>query len=337
MIKIRRLVKKGLYALGYGIFLLLSVWVLLELAFRYQWIDFYATELRGLNPANALAPQNDQKTILVLGDSFSAQPKSYVDVLRDSLPQAALVNAAVPGTGIREARVMAAGRIKSFPPDVLLYQVYVGNDLWDIRKTCDNPHISSGRNLYWHLSDYSLVLRFLNYKSGQFKSRAGVATETLELKQDIPFSTTLYSKREQLILRAEPDLLRNSIRAEARRGADLRVWFEKMDGLLTLLPARTQKVIILVVPHCAQVHEYYAGNIQAIGGMLSGPEIQQPNYPFLQALEQHFARDPRVRVFSPLPLFQQRDSTGHRLYYENDPHLSPEGHRLLGLAIRPLL
>lgn len=328
------LLKKSLKKLSYTCYLILAVWGLLEIAFRRQWIDFYATELNSLNPDTVLHAPPEKSRILLLGDSFSAQPHSYVDILRDSLAGTDIINAAVPGTGILEAAVIGADKIKRFPPDVLIYQVYPGNDLWDIRKSYDSPHISRIRNMYWRLSDYSLCLRYLNYISGQLKSRLGASVEKQELKQNIPFSAALYSRREQLLLQAEPTLIEHSILATGERGKDLDVWFDKMDQIIAALPERTQKIVLLVIPHCIQVNDFYRNNLESIGAGPFGPEIQQPQYPFLVRIQQHYAHQSRVRVYSPLPVFQKNDSTGHRLYFENDPHLNERGHLLLGQAVQ---
>lgn len=326
----KRLLIKGIKWMSYGLYLLLAIWALLELAFRYQWIDFYAAELHGLNPDSVLHARPEKRRMLLLGDSFSAQPESYVKTLRDSLPAWDVINAAVPGTGIREAAVIAADKTEKFPPDILLYQIYVGNDLWDIRKSYDSPQISLPRKIYWFLSDYSLSLRYLNYKAGQLKHRTGVAIETRELKQDMPFSPAQYSRREQLLFQADPGLIRNSILAGGGREKDLKVWLEKMDALLAGLPERTKSVVLLVVPHCAQVNDFYRQNLEALGAATAGTETAQSNYPFLRQITEHYAGDSRVKICSPLPWFQQNDAPGSRLYYENDPHLNGRGHKVLG-------
>ncbi len=326
-------IKKLLQWLRYACYLMLTVWGLLEIAFRYQWIDFYAAELKSLNPAASLSARPEKSRILLLGDSFSAQPYSYVVTLRDSLPELDIINAAVPGTGILEATVIAADKIKRFPPDVLIYQVYVGNDLWDIRKTWSSPHISLLRKFYWMLSDYSLSLRYLNYRSGQLRSVIGQSVEKQDLKHDIPFSASLYSRREQMLLQADPTLIHDSVRASGQRRKDLETWFNKLDQLLSVLPSRTQKIVLLILPHCVQVNDFYRTNLESLGGTPFGPEIQETQYPFLKLIQQHYAKQPQVSVYSPLPVFQRSDSTGHRLYYENDPHLNDLGHLILGQAL----
>ncbi|MBK7936976.1 MAG: hypothetical protein IPJ82_07700 [Lewinellaceae bacterium] len=330
---LRRLMLRILKGSVYTIFLLGTTTGLLEIAYRRQWIDFYAGELRGLNPAGNLSPQDKRPTLLVFGDSFSAQPFSYVDILRDSLPGTRIINAAAPGTGVLEATVIARQCLQQYPPDAVLYQVYVGNDLWDLRKTTDNPRIPPARNLYWRLSDRLLFLRFLNYRLGQIKSKTGMAVETRELKSDLPFSPELYSFRERLLFQAEPALVQNSVLAIGRRSADLNRWLLEMDNLLKIIPEHIKTVFIVPVPHCAQVNVWYAGNMEQIGASPFPAETQGQNYPFLEHIRAHYSNDKRVRVISPLPAFQQTDTVGRRLYYENDPHLNARGQEVLARVL----
>lgn len=319
-----------LRCMAYALFLAVTCLALLEIAYRFQWIDFYRNELNGLNHQPALQRPDTCKTLLVFGDSFSAQPFSYVDVLRDSLPGYRIINAAVPGTGILETEVMARLRLKQFPPDAVLFQVYTGNDLWDLRRTSDSPHIAFARKLYWRLSDCSLFLRYLNYRLGQYKNGTRLAVESGERKSNQPFSAENYSARERLMFLAEPDLLQNSVLASGRRSDDLDAWLLHMDALLRKLPARTQQVLIVLAPHCAQVNRWYAGNMEQIGAAPMPEAVQAVDYPFLGRVRTYFAGDARVRVVSPLSAFQQADSAGRRLYYENDPHLNKTGQELLG-------
>ncbi|MCC6461601.1 MAG: hypothetical protein IT260_14095 [Saprospiraceae bacterium] len=331
--QMRRILRK----LAYVFFLLGSTLGLLELAYRRQWIDFYVDELRGLNRPADLNPQDKRFTLLVLGDSFSAQPFSYVDVLRDSLPGLRIINAAVPGTGIREAAIIARARLQQVKPDALLYQVYVGNDLWDLRKSTDSPRISRLRNGYWRLSEYALFLRFLNYRLGQVKSKAGMAVESRELKLDLSFSPEGYSRRERMLFEAEPALVQHSVLATGRREEDLNDWLLHLDAVLEGLPDGVKTVFIVPVPHCAQVDEWYAGHMEQIGAASFPAEIQAQEYPFLNRIRAHYAHNALVRVCSPLPVFQQQDFSGRRLYFENDPHLNPAGQEVLGRYLLPEL
>ena len=99
-------VKKILRWFLYGTYLTGSVVLLLELSYRFYLIDFYRGELKALNPPELLEPKKDPSNILILGDSFTADPKSYVSHLRRALPAQSVINSGVSGTCIRQAALM---------------------------------------------------------------------------------------------------------------------------------------------------------------------------------------------------------------------------------------
>lgn len=301
----------------------------MEVAYRYQWIDFYATEWRALNPV--VQPPDARKKILVLGDSFSAQPFSYVQVLRDSMPGCAIYNGAVGGTGIQEAVAITRERLREITPDVLIYQVYAGNDLWDLHKRVSGE-ASWLRRAYWLLSDELLFLRYINYKSGQLK--ATVSGPATELKaESATFAPDVYSQREKMLFRADPRLIEHSVLLSGGRASDMVSWLGSMDVLLGLLPPKC-RVLVVMVPHCAQVSPVWRDRILALGSAPVPAEVGAAHYPMLRQTVDHFRHNDRVHVLSPLSVFQAQAGLGSRMYYENDPHLSPGGHRLLGKFVR---
>ncbi|MBK8558144.1 MAG: hypothetical protein IPL65_21485 [Lewinellaceae bacterium] len=322
---VKRWLKKGAYLL----WLIIMVIGLLEIAYRYQWVDFYHTERVLLNPK----PHGKGMKILVLGDSFTANTDSYVDVLRDSMPEADVRNAALPGVGIREMSAVAARRLQEFQPDVLIYQFYTGNDLWDIRKTTSSVQIPLWRNLDWKATDYSLFLRYLNYKSGQLKAVAGVGLDTLQWRQEPVFAVDRYNAREKIIFRAEPDLIQNTIGLMGKRASDFACWTQKMDEILSNLPSTTNKVILLVIPHCAQVAPKYQERMAMLGAKPFGSSELDLDFPLLNAMKQHYRNDNRVQVISVLPALQQAEAAGSAVYYENDPHLNKAGQEICGKAL----
>jgi len=93
---LRKIIRGSLYIT----YLILVVIILLEIAYRYQIVDFYGKHLRGLNSKTVLANKENKETLLVLGDSFSASPFSYVSHLKDSLPELNVVNASISGTSL---------------------------------------------------------------------------------------------------------------------------------------------------------------------------------------------------------------------------------------------
>ena len=98
---------------------------LLEIAYRYQWFDFYKTEITELNK-EALKKQY-KKRVLVFGDSFSAATDGYVAMLNDSLPDVQFINASMPGIGPQEIAVIAADRIEASKPDMVIIELFHAN------------------------------------------------------------------------------------------------------------------------------------------------------------------------------------------------------------------
>ncbi|TNE60093.1 MAG: hypothetical protein EP344_07985 [Bacteroidetes bacterium] len=313
----------------YILFLAATVLGIMEIAYRYQWIDFYSTEWRALNPADQARQSN--KKILVLGDSFSAQPFSYVQVLRDSLPACTIYNAAVGGTGIQEATAIARRRLAAVKPDLFVYQVYVGNDLWDLRKHTPG-RVSGLRRLYWWMAERLLFLRYANYKSGQLKALAAApATPMPELKDtSLVFSPERYSPREKMLLQADPGMIRHNILLSGGRDTDMEDWLTRVEKLFRSPELEHCPVLLVIVPHCAQTSAQWRARMETLGVSDLPPRISALSYPFLDRIRSYFGNNKQVRIISPLPEFQAAATAGTLLYYENDPHLTPAGHQLLG-------
>jgi hypothetical protein len=117
--------------LGLSFILIVSL-CLLEIAYRYQIIDFYKLELQALNPD--LEKEYTNGNVLIFGDSFSGFPNGYVEQLRQEYSETNFINCAIAGTGIRQHALFFDSRIKRFKPNQILYQFYVGNDLLDIKR-----------------------------------------------------------------------------------------------------------------------------------------------------------------------------------------------------------
>ena len=149
--------------------------LVLEWLYRLQLVDTYRPELHTFNPPQGLAP-DAKPTLLVMGDSFTAGRTSYAGILQDTLREWRVINAAVSGTGVLQALYMAPNRFAQFHPSIFLYQVYVGNDLFDIRYPLNWRTISLVRNVYWFLANHLRVIGYLNYRLRQVK-------ETLTLRQ----------------------------------------------------------------------------------------------------------------------------------------------------------
>ena len=126
---------------------------------------------------------------------------------------------------------MAPNRFAQFHPSIFLYQIYVGNDLFDIRYPLNWRTISLVRNAYWFLANHLRVLGYLNYRLRQVQ-------ETLTLRQRHAlflidtvvaasaimdtgvFSVEHYDPRVKLYVRAESALIEDSILVQGKRQHD---------------------------------------------------------------------------------------------------------------------
>lgn len=323
--------KKVINTLVITLITLISSIGTLELAYRFQWFDFYKAELRGLNNKNILEAKS--KRILIVGDSFTASIDSYVKVLRDSLTDYAVINAAVPGTGIIQHALYTPGRIKKFKPDIFIYQMYVGNDLFDISHPYKAPNISKLRKTYWFISDRLLSLSFLNFRFAgiryKFYDDAGGKYKPKDLDS---FSVQSYSKREKLNYKAEPNLIENTIYLENSRSLDWLIFEKKFKQMISQISPNTKKYFI-IIPHQAQLSKKYYRNHELLGARFNSQRHiwEESNY-LLYKFINELCHDTGTELIDPLNMLREADQT-LPVYYSNDPHLNSHGQQLLGSYI----
>ena len=164
------MIKKILKA---SIFLALSLSVaiiVLNVFYVSGLIDFYKPELTAFNPEHDLSKDNSKDTILVMGDSFSVGNQAYPNILRNTYPRCRIINSAVSGTGIIETEIMAKRRIKRFKPKIFIYQIYVGNDMFNISYPVNWEKISLVRNIYWLIANRIRLVSYINYRLGQLNA-----------------------------------------------------------------------------------------------------------------------------------------------------------------------
>lgn len=327
---LRKLRKWSLYTL----FLLVSVTFIMEIAYRFQWIDFYSNELAGLNlPEDLNENHGKEKTVLVMGDSFTADPNSYIKTLREQLPDYRIINSAVPGTGIYEASLMAPGRIAEFQPDVFVYQVYEGNDLIDITHPINWSELSFARNCYWWLSDRILWFRYLNYKMAQVSANVGEELDDGSAKETGPFEPAAYSKRQQLYFRANPTILSDCRNLENGRETDMEDLKKHLQEILGLLPEGC-KVKIVYIQHGAFNDPAYMRNMEVLGAQFPGGKTESK---MLAALLNVAASNPDYNVLQASAYFEAgmpvRSTFQPMIYYPNDPHITDFAHIQLGMGI----
>jgi hypothetical protein len=324
--------KKWLNLILYLFFLLTSTLLLLEACYRFYVVDFYKGSLTGLNSEVDLRPTAALPTMLLFGDSFTADPDSYVKHLRRDISNYRIINAAVSGTTIRQHRLMADRRIKRFKPDILIYQIYLGNDLFEYRHPIRSNKISLMRKGYWWLADHLLVLGYINAKLPQLKA---LVAEDINpgsgAKLPADFAIDKYNDRIKIQFSAEPELLEHTVLLQKERGDDFHAYVKEVAELLALAPPEC-KVIVVVIPHCAQLGVPYLERMKSMGAVIDNEAaFLEMEFPFYSALVDTLSADNRY-FFNALEYLRDTGQA-ETLYYENDPHLNPAGQSKLEKAL----
>ncbi len=316
----------------YLLFLCFSTLLLLEVCYRFYVVDFYGGNLIGLNSAEDLMPMQDRPTVLVFGDSFTADTNSYIKHLREMMPNHRIINSAVAGTSIRQHSLMAKRRLKRFEPKILIYQIYVGNDLLEYRHPISGENISGLRKLYWWLADHLLVVGYINAKLPHLKA-AFVADPNpgSGAKLSADFAAKKYNRRTLMQFQIEPDLLEHTVLLQQERGEDFRAYTKEIEELLDRAPSDC-KIVIMVMPHCAQLGTPYLERMEELGAVFEDKQaFLKVDYPFFHDLNRTLSKDGR-HFFNALEYLRDEDG-GHSFYYENDPHLNPVGQQRVGEAL----
>lgn len=304
--------------------------LLVEVVYRYQLFDFYKAEITYLN--NSIKDKKSKKKVLVFGDSFTANMNNYVTILNDSFSDIQFINSAMPGIGAQEINVIAKNRIAEFNPDMVIVQFYVGNDLLDIKKPINWTNISFARNSFWFMSNHLYSWRFINYRLGQFKSSIGQSVETTKLKNNDSFSSDKFSKREKLLLTADPFYYDKSIHVSDDFKERYEAFIANVTDISELCKPRKIALKIVVIPASCQVNERYNINLKKMGAQFEKTSVNDTLYPFIQQLSKKMENN-STQVLNPLAIFQKAESIGTRLYFENDIHLNKNGDSVLAQFI----
>jgi len=324
---------------GYLIFLFIVVLILLNLVYTSGFIDFYAPELNFLNSKNDLSGGNDKDTILIMGDSFTAGNGNYPNILRNLFPHYRIINSGIPGTGIIQAEIIGKKRIAQFKPKVFIYQIYTGNDLFDIRYPVNWKNISFVRNLYWLVANRLPVVSYINYRLGQLMAtEAGgyikYSTSKSFYKEAAEFSVKSYTKHDITCNIADDKLINDTILLEGKRKNDFNTLVAKLNILLNYLPPRCKKIIV-VVPHMSQLNKLYLDRAVQLGANFSETnKILETEYPLVRQLHEKF---PDVVIINPLIPFRNTVRNGMEVYYINDAHLNSNGQKILSDIIASYL
>ncbi|WP_296381198.1 hypothetical protein [Winogradskyella sp.] len=307
------------------IVIVLCVTILLfDLAYRNSIIDFYKSELVSLNTGEDL----NSKTIdfLVFGDSFTAWENNYVSNLKNLYPKKSFINSSISGIGIKEVNTFAEKRIEKYEPKNIIYQVYVGNDLIDVRHLQNWQDLSFARNVYWKASNYLPSIIYLNKKLKHFKKDRNYDTSKMQLKG---FKLSQYNEREKLLIKANSEYLYNSFNIEGSFKIRYDIWKKELNDFLELVPDETN-VYIVFIPHCAQLNEYYYNNMLDLGAHFRVKEkTLTEDYVFFTNVVSDFKDNEHVTFLNPLMSLRANDSEKQRLYFENDPHFNLDGQLIM--------
>jgi hypothetical protein len=314
----KKIFKQLLKYLGQTVLVLFITLGLFEISYRYYWIDFYGGELKGLNSKEDLS-LSKSKTILVFGDSFSANTEGWVSVLRDSLIDYNVINSAVPGTSVFHQKLFFEDRVQDFKPDKIIIQLYVGNDLIDYERPINFSNLGFARNIYWWISDSFISLQYLNYKSGQFSSKSN----KLDPKNDESFDVNSYNKREKNYHQADDLILNNSINIEGSQKEVFQSLLADLDNMIAELEI---PIYILVIPHGCQLGGNNLKNIELLGAKLS--DVTKNDYPFYNKIKTWAAKKSNIKVVNALPELKQ-SNINEAVFYNNDPHLNLAGEKTI--------
>jgi len=284
---------------------------LLELTYRFQWVDFYASEWEY---HNADIEVEGKESLLVLGDSFSADPDGWVYMLRDSLSDHVVFNASIPGVGPETFAFMFKRRQSSANPQHVIVQMYVGNDQYDYEKPVNWSEYGFLRNLFWTCSNSFRSLNFLNYRLGQ----SSVEDHTENAKLEESFDKRKYSARTKLYIQGDENYPANLIRIDDGDISGIVKYLQFMKENAT----EECRFSILLIPHCTQVSESYIVSYKALGSKID-TTVLGTSYWNQRLTTLGF------EVIDPLDYFIQLEAEGQQLYFENDPHLNTKGNACL--------
>jgi hypothetical protein len=324
---------------------------LVELAYRFQWVDTYRPELELYNDPAELARTGGRPALLVMGDSMTAGSATWAGLLRTTQDRFDVINASISGTGVIQAAIVAPERFERFAPERFVYQVFPGNDLFDVRYPVEWGALPFERNLYWSLAHRLRSLAFLNYRLVQ--TRAAWAAGAAPQRADPPaldailaapephidrgaFAPERYTEQIRLYFRAEPHLLENQILVRPEREADYRVFLDTLGDLLAHCDPAWCRAAVLVIPHAAQVDARYLEEMRALGARFDDPDaLLAPDPPFLARLREHLAGRglAGVQVIDPSAVFREHERQGRPVYFRNDVHLSQYGQAVLADAV----
>ncbi len=291
---------------------------LLEACYRYQVIDFYAPELHYLNTEEELDQQ--EVDILFFGDSFGGADTNYISILKKQFPEKTIINASVVGFGIRETNLIVKSRINRFKPKSIVYQIYEGNDLLDVKKPVQWSHFSFLKNIFWILSDRLKVADFLNFRAKVFSRNSRIK------KGNNGTNDLLYAPRTTIFLNANPNYIEDITQLNNRYVDVYNEWENYFLEFVNICTEQTSDIKVFSIPHCTQLNIRYQEIYKNLHPDFEPSKLDCPSA-FTTKIEN---LSKNKFMFIPLCAdMRQTENGGIKLYLENDPHLSYSGHKWL--------
>lgn len=338
---IGKILKKAFAVVLYCLVCAFAILSALEIIYRTQAVDTYLPELKSYN-RETLDPNLSfpDGCVLVLGDSFTAggvYGHTYVDELRVRMPGTRVINAGIVGTGVVQALITAPRRLKEFKPKAVVYQVFVGNDLFNIRYPVDWRQGIFVRNVYWAMERYFRCLGFIAYRMSQLKfvqeycARNKIENNAASMASEV-FDAENYNAFARAYIDLSPSYLDDTVLLKSRYAPEYAEFLRGLESLAAMCRNYGAVLHIVVVPHPCQVSRAYYDDIIALGGEFdSGFEaVNENEYPFIKGIREKFKERDQVSILNPIGILKDAEAQGKRAYYANDPHLSETGQRSLG-------
>lgn len=300
--------------------------LLFEVSFRLYLIDFYKGSFDALN--SDFGQRDENLDLMIIGDSFSAFKDGYPKVLFDSLPDFNVHNISIAGTSVREQYLFGRHHLKKENPDILIFQFYIGNDFVGWEHHLNWEELSWARNSYWRLSENFWSLAYLNHRLSRTFSKTGDGSSYYNWINR-PFSPELYTERDKIYFKSEPELVENAAYLKGGREGDFQNYMERTRALFNHAPADCN-IYFLIIPHASQVNNYYKQVSEDVGGVFSEEfVVGDAMYPLGIKIQEFFSDDSRVRVLSIVKDLARAERNGSRVYFNNDSHLNSVGQKLV--------
>jgi len=278
--------------------------------------------------------QRQGPTVVSIGDSFSygAVPHAYhfTSVVERERPGVEVYNLGFPGTGPRDYLQLLAGSAVALEPDLVLIQIFVGNDFTSGESWSDPPR--------WYDADRYLLgiawHRLQILKRAELKSSAdageAIAQDEATLEARFPWLTDPMLEQEHMSQEVYFALeSRNARGISADEPAVDALFFGAVEELVAVAYAHELPLAFVLIPDEFQVDDALWSEIVAASDVpLERDRAQRVTVEWLER------RD--IPVLDLLPILRSMaplaDGNRH-LYHLRDTHFNARGNEVAGLAM----